>query len=126
MLLPKDQLDDMNYLSQKLRLLKKKVKDWTCTKTLEMKKDSLAIDLEIRELLSSSVSGILSLEDQHWLSELRKKMKHLLDHELLSIQLKSRVTWVEMGDANTEVFHSVAYAHRKKNDILDLKVEKGT
>ena len=82
-----------------------------------MNKDSLGLDLEIRELLSSSVSGILSLEDQNQLSELKKKKKHLFDCEILSLQLKSRVTWEELGDANTKFFHSVASVHRNQNVI---------
>ena len=90
-----------------------------------MKRESLVLDLEIRALLTYTVSGILSLEDQIRLIELRKKKKHLSDHELLSWQLKSRITWVEMGDANTKYFHSVASACRNQNAIWALKDDEG-
>ena len=62
-LLPGDHMDEMDSLSQKLRLMKTKVKVWTRCKSSEMKKDFIALDSEIKNLLSSSVSGILTLED---------------------------------------------------------------
>ena len=65
------------------------------------------------------------MKEQTRLAELRKKMKHLLDHELLSLQLKSRVTWAALGDANTNFFHSVAFARRNQNAIWALKDYKG-
>ena len=90
-----------------------------------MKRDSLALDSEIKVLLSSYVLGILTMKEQTWLAELRKKMKHLLDHELLSLQLKSRVTWAALGDANTKFFHSLASACKNQNAIWALKDDKG-
>ena len=37
--------------------------------------------------------------------------------------LKSRSKWDEMGDVNTECFHSIASARRNHNSIWDLKDE---
>ena len=50
-------------------------------------------------------------------------MKHLLDHELLSALLQSRMAWENMGDANTEYFHFVASARRNQNAIWGLEDE---
>ena len=52
-------------------------------------------------------------------------MKHLLDHELLTAQLKSRVTWASLGDANTKRFHAVASARRNQNAIWALEDDMG-
>ena len=51
---------EMDALSQKLRLLKRKVKVSTRNKSLAMKHDLISIESEIKNLLGSSVSGILS------------------------------------------------------------------
>ena len=54
----------MEDLSVKLRLLKGKVKDWTRSKSLEMKDKSILIDDEIKVLLESSSSGIMGARHQ--------------------------------------------------------------
>ena len=73
-----------------------------------MKLESSMIDLEINALLAANPSCILSLENSNILRSLRDRKKKLLAHELLSWQLKSRTKWVELGDANTKLFHSIA------------------
>ena len=65
--------DEMDALSQKLWLLKRKVKVWMCNKSLAMKHDLISIESEIKSLLGSSVSGILSSQDNIRLSVLRDK-----------------------------------------------------
>ena len=54
-------VDGMEDLSFKLRLLKRKVKDWTREKTLEMREKSFHIEEEIKSLLDSLTSGLLVL-----------------------------------------------------------------
>ena len=120
-----DHSDEMDALSQKIRLLKRKVKVWTRSKSLDMKQDLISIDSEIKNLLGSSMSGILSSQDLIRLSELRSKMHHLMDHELRSTLLQSRMTWENLGDANTKYFHAVASAHRNQNDIWGLEDDMG-
>ena len=53
-------------------------------------------------------------------------MKLLLDHELLLAFLQSRMTWENMGDANTKYFNFVASARRNKNVVGGLKDDMGT
>ena len=84
---------NMGLLSHKLRMLKSEVNALTKSKSSVMEKDSLRLDVEIRSLLTSTTSGILSQDDQKTLNELRLKKKSLMTHELLTWQLKSRTSW---------------------------------
>ena len=54
-----DPVDAMEDLSVKLRLLKRKVKDWTRVKSLEMRDKSILIEDEIKILLVFFVIGII-------------------------------------------------------------------
>ena len=85
-----------------------------------MELDSLKLDEEIGALLSGSSFGILSLEDQLNLNLIHSKKKNLLDHYLLTWQLKSKAKWALYGDSNTKVFHALASGRRNQNAIWSL------
>jgi len=70
--------------------------------------------------------SILSSEDTTSLRALRERKFKILAHELLIWKLKSRSTWVELGDANTKYFHSLALARRNHNSIGIYKMKRGT
>ena len=110
-------LDAMNNLSFKLRLLKEKVKSWTKVESKKLKDKSVYLEDEISTILHSSQSAILNDEQQSRLSTLKADLQKLLDHELYSTRLQSRVTWALNGDANTKYFHAVASARKNHNDI---------
>ena len=57
-----DQMDAMNDLSFKLRLLKEKVKSWTKVESQKMKEKSVYLEDEICSLLHSTQSAILNNE----------------------------------------------------------------
>ena len=90
-----------------------------------MESESHRLDLDISTILSGSVFGILSHEEQLSLSMLRSKKKKLFDHILLSWQLKSRTKWALYGDSNTKFFHALAYGRRNQNTIWSLMDEDG-
>ena len=119
-------LDAMNNLSSKLCLLKEKVKSWTKVESQKKKDKSVYLEEEISTLLRSSPSAILNDEHQCRLSSLKTDLQKLLDHELYSTRLQSRVTWALNGDANTKYFHAVALAHKNHNAIWSLQDEEGT
>ena len=75
------------------------------------------LEKEIQDILGSSDSGLLSSLENLRLSALKEELKKLLDHELQSAKVQSRLTWASLGDANTKFFHSVASAHKNKNAI---------
>ena len=114
---PTSQMDD---LSLKPRLLKKKVKVWTQENSMEMKEKIILIEEEIKNLLESSSSGLLNSLENNRLFALREELHQLMDHELRSAMLQSRMTWASLGDANTKLFHSVASTRRNHNSIWGL------
>ena len=75
-------MSEMDGLSMKLRLLKRKVKSWTHENSLVMKEKILFIEEEIQNLLGSLGYGLLSTLENLRLSALKKELKLLLDHEL--------------------------------------------
>ena len=56
---------------------------------------------------------------------LRLKKKALLEHYLLTWQLKSRAKWAVLGDSNTKYFHALASGRRNQNAIWALEDEEG-
>ena len=78
------------------------------------------MDREIHSLLTSSNFGILINEEQLTLSQLRSNRKNILDHYLLTWQLKSRAKWALYGDSNTKYFHALASGTRNQNTIWSL------
>ena len=49
-----------------------------------------------------------------------------MDFELNSARLQSRITWANLGDANTKFFHAVASARKNQNAIWHLQDEEGS
>ena len=75
--------------------------------------------------MGSSAFGLLGSSEKHRLSVLKLELKKLLDHELRSAMLQSRLSWASLGDANTKFFHSVASARKNHNTIWGLHDERG-
>ena len=78
------------------------------------------INSEICSLLQKS-SGLLSISDVDRLMDLKIKKDKYLEHEVLTLKLKSRAMWICEGDANTKIFHSFASAIRNSKTIWSLK-----
>ena len=91
-----------------------------------MDEDLINIEKSISSLLASSFSGILSSSDLAQLTLLRSKRKLILNHSLLTWQLKSRTKWDLQGDSNTKYFHMLASGRRNQNTIWSLLDEAGT
>ena len=87
--------------------------------------DYYKIDQAITSLLSGSSNGILSTEDMAHLAHLRSERKLILNHYLLTWQLKSRAKWALQGDSNTKYFHMLASGRQNQNSIWSLSDKAG-
>ena len=90
-----------------------------------MEFESHRLDMDISTLLSGLASGILSHEEQLSLSQRRTRKNKLLEHFLLTWQLKSRAKWALYGDSNTKYFHALALGRRNQNTIWSLLDDDG-
>ena len=118
-------LDAMQDFHDRLRILKEKVKSWTKIEALKMKEKSVDLEKEISSILLSSHSAILNQDQQLKLNSLKNDLQKLIDHEINSARLQSRITWAQKGDANTKYFHAVASARKNHNAIWRLQDELG-
>ena len=84
------------------------------------------MDSSILKLLTAQTFGILSVFESYQLSHLKACKHTLLSHDILTWKLKSRVDWLNEGDANTKFFHSYASARITSNSIWGLQNHHGT
>ena len=77
----------------KLRTLKNEAKTWIKNKCDSMDTVTKSLDLAIESLLSGPSNGILSMDELAQLAQLRSEKQKILDHFLLTWQLKSRLKW---------------------------------
>ena len=110
-------LDAMQDFHDRLRILKEKVKSWTKIEASKMKDKSVVLEKEISAILLSSLSAILNQDQQLKLNSLKNDLQKLIDHEINSARLQSRITWAQKGDANTKYFHAMATARKNHNAI---------
>ena len=116
---------ELDHLTYKLHTLKLAVTNWIKDKSALMVSESRRLDEDINSLLSNSSSGILSHDEQTSLSQLRREKNKILEHYLLTWQLKSRTKWALEGDSNTKYFHALASGRRNQNAIWALEDEDG-
>ena len=109
--------DHMAILTYKLKRLKIAVKSWEKEQYFIRNRELIGIDLQIQALLSLQTFGILSISNSLQLSALKTKKDSLLAHEVLTWKLKSRVLWINEGDANTKFFHNFSSTRRNSKDI---------
>ena len=80
-------------ISHKLRKLKEDTKVWIKNKLASIDSDSNSLNQAIGSLLTGLSNGILSLEEMNLLTWLRSEKPRIMDHYLLTWQLKSRTKW---------------------------------
>ena len=97
------------------------VKDWEKRKISTRTKEAGEIDSAILDLLSTQPSGIFFAEGTSQLSILKSRKESILTQQILTWKLKSRVDWINEGDANTKFFHSYASTRRNSKTIWALK-----
>ena len=80
-------------ISHKLRKHKEDSKVWIKNKLASIDSDSNSLNQAIGSLLTGLSNGILSLEEMNLLTWLRSEKPRIMDHYLLTWQLKSRTKW---------------------------------
>ncbi|KAK5832535.1 hypothetical protein PVK06_016337 [Gossypium arboreum] len=55
--------------------------------------------------------------------EVRDELENILDHEDLLWRQKARCDWMQLGDRNTNFFHSRTIKRRKFNRVTSLRIE---
>ena len=79
----------------------------------------LDLKYEIDDILQKDF-GLLSAENSERLKTLQERKGKYWAHEITSLRLKSRVLWINEGDANTKKFHSFASVRRNTSAIWSL------
>lgn len=65
----------------------------------------------------------LSLQERYFHRELKKKYLALSSLERTMARQRSRITWLQEGDANTRFFHRQAAFRRRKNFVQQLELD---
>jgi hypothetical protein len=106
----------------KLKGTAKALQGWSSKKVGHIETQlHLARDL-IHQLEIAQDGRILSVLERWLLSKLKKHSLPLVSTKRTIARLRSRISWLKEGDANSKLFHSFARYRKKKNHISKLTV----
>lgn len=89
---------------------------------ISLKTNEIQARLEgIQKSPNYTTSTFMSNLENELLEELQKVLK--LEEEFW--KLKSRIQWIQDGDANTKIFHLTTLQRRRKNRIFSIRDEAG-
>ncbi|XP_077226202.1 uncharacterized protein LOC143859364 [Tasmannia lanceolata] len=108
-------------IGQKLRHVKKKLKEWVAERRLVDSNRKVWLECRIEELATLEESGLGNVNSREELGRVKEEHKGLLLHEEITWRQKSRVRWLKEGDKNSAYFHALASARRRKNRIEYLE-----
>jgi hypothetical protein len=107
----------------KLKVLKAHSKSWSKIKKATEASLLNNLESEITQLILTSTTAALSLEDSVTLKALERSRDSILREEEKCWRLRSRATWLKWGDSNSKFFHKVASFNRNKKLIWSIESE---
>ena len=121
---PVNTTDRAKIITAKLKILRKKLRDWQATKTGIH--TSIANSRLILQLLESFEDfRDLSLEEWEFRNILKNHLTSLLEKQRIFWKQRGTIKWASLGDAGTKFFHSCATIKYKKNLITQLEHPNG-
>ena len=107
----------MEHFCFKLKELKKEVVFWTKNKLIENRATLKQTEVEIVDILLSNYTGNVSNDVLKKLASLQLIQDEILLKNEEKVSLKSRATWLEASDRNTNLFYNFASFRRNLNAI---------
>ena len=109
-------------LAEKLKVVKSKLKEWNrdIFGRVEYRKDLALEQVEfwdVKEKISR-----LSLEELEARKEAREEYKKWVLLEEITWRQKSREVWLKESDINTDFFHKMANARRRRNNVDENRI----
>lgn len=107
---------------QKLKFIKQNLKKWNKDVFGSLTQQKTALSQQIERLdIEESALG-LSKEDLRLRNKLKEELLDIVYKEEISWKQKSRLHWLEHGDANTSFFHKVSDRRKARNFISLLNI----
>ena len=89
-------------------------------KKLQEDRELKQVEKDLSELLEKGGGGMLTQMDKDTLIRMEGRRNTLLLEKEETWILKSRATWMECGDENTNFFHAYARGRKDSNTIWSL------
>ena len=111
-------------LAEKLKFLKAKLKEWNINTfgRVEYRKNMALEQMEYWD--AKEKINRLSLEELEARNEAREEYKKWVLLEEITWRQKSREVWLKEDDRNTGFFHKMANAHRRRNNVDKIKINR--
>ncbi|KAJ9675647.1 hypothetical protein PVL29_024530 [Vitis rotundifolia] len=109
-------------LAEKLKFLKAKLKEWNKNSfgRVEYRKNLALEQVKFRD--AREKTGRLTMEELEARKEAREDYKNWVLLEEITWRQKSREVWLKEGDRNTDFFHKMTNAHRRRNNVDKIKI----
>ena len=105
---------------QKLKEVKKALKEWIKTESISTKAKILSIRQDLKRTQDSLQIDSNNIQLQQQEQNLKFNLKTWLAHEEEQIRQKSRENWLALGDKNSSFFHSASKIKQYRNQIRHL------